>query len=66
MLQTIHCLPQVQCHNCHEKKVDIKHGALLMRYVEEVNICFRPSLEHESPAKCLHVTTIVILDFSFL
>jgi hypothetical protein len=44
MLQGAHCLPQVQWHNCHEKNVDTKHGALLMRYVEKVNNYLKPSL----------------------
>jgi hypothetical protein len=48
-----------------KKQVDIKHGALLKRYVEEVNICLRPSLEHESTTKSLHVTATAIFGFFF-
>jgi hypothetical protein len=66
MSQEVHYFPQVQWHNCHEKNVDTKHGALLKRYVEEVNNHPRPSFECEPTTKHFHVTPIAIFgSFSF-
>jgi hypothetical protein len=48
-----------------KKHSDTKHGALLKRYVEKVNICLRPSLEYESTIKCLHVNPTTIFGFFF-
>jgi hypothetical protein len=46
-----------------KKHVDSEHGALLKRYVEEVNNCFKPSFQHELAIKRLHVTPIAIFRF---
>jgi hypothetical protein len=46
-----------------KKHVDMKHGALLKRYVEEVNNCPRPSFECEPTTKRFHVTTIAIFGY---
>jgi hypothetical protein len=48
-----------------KKHSDTKHGALLKSYVEKVNICFGPSLEHESTTKHLHVNPTTIFGFFF-
>ncbi len=45
--------------------VDMEHGVLLKKYVEEVNNCPRPSLKHELIVKCLHVTPTTISRFFF-
>jgi len=49
-----------------KKHVDIEHGALLKRYVEEVNNYFKPSLQHELAIKHPHFTPIAIFRFFFL
>jgi len=49
-----------------KKHVDMEHGALLKRYVEEVNNHPKPSLEHESATKCPHVNQLQFIDFFLL
>jgi hypothetical protein len=46
-----------------KKHVDMEHGALLKRYVEEVNNHPKPSLENESAIKCPHVNQLQFIDF---
>lgn len=63
MLQRAHCLPQVQHITTMKKHVDMEHGALLKRYVEELNNHPKTSLEHELATKCPHVNPTVISRF---
>jgi hypothetical protein len=46
-----------------KKHVDMEHGALLKRYVEELNNHPKTSLEHELATKCPHVNPTVISRF---